>query len=499
MHFYRLITCGVAVKEAAVQRGVHMLIAILNHITLFFICLFCLCGLYRLFFLFVPLFFKKKAHKEEKMHRIGILISARNEEKTLPYLLDSITKQDYPKEMLSVFVAADNCDDDTARIAAESGATVFSRQNKRRTGKGYALNFLLGEIHRTLPTEDLPDAYIICDADNVLDAHYVSEMNRMYSDGYQVVTGVRNTKNFGESWVSAGYGLFFMGESQCMNRARMRLGSDAVVSGTGFLCDRALIENTGGWQFFSPADDTEFTAFCLLRGTRIGYAEEAILYNENPASFSDSLRQRSYWTKGHLRVLGHYGGSLLKMSVCKARFAPADMLLSLFFFAFFGLVALISSLFTTIVTFALGALTVTVFVERLFLILAFPYFLFFLYGVYILISEWPRIHAPTSKKLFSAFTYPLFMFSNLPLVVTAAFDRAIWRKVERSSYLSLDDDFRPRDRRTGDPEPDGTARPADNKTEAESPEEKTVAEAPSGKDGAENVSPENENNGDNKE
>ena len=56
--------------------------------------------------------------------RQAVLICARNEAAVLPKLLESLRAQDYPG-VLDLYVAADNCTDDTARLARKGGATVF--------------------------------------------------------------------------------------------------------------------------------------------------------------------------------------------------------------------------------------------------------------------------------------------------------------------------------------------------------------------------------------
>ena len=50
-----------------------------------------------------------------------MLIAARNEEAVIGQLIDSVKAQDYPQELIDVFVVADNCTDGTARIAREKG------------------------------------------------------------------------------------------------------------------------------------------------------------------------------------------------------------------------------------------------------------------------------------------------------------------------------------------------------------------------------------------
>ena len=125
---------------------------------------------YQFVYVRVPFVKKPRPHKEEVIHNIGILISARNEENVIGQLIDSINYQDYPKENIKIFVVADNCDvgDKTAALAKERGAIVYERQNKDKVGKGYALDFLLSNIETDYGLE-VVDAFIVLDADNLLD------------------------------------------------------------------------------------------------------------------------------------------------------------------------------------------------------------------------------------------------------------------------------------------------------------------------------------------
>ena len=82
------------------------------------------CYLYQVVYLFVPFFKKEKTFACTKQHKFAFLIAARNEEEVLLHLLDSIRAQDYPAELLTVFVVADNCTDRTFEAAAEAGAAV---------------------------------------------------------------------------------------------------------------------------------------------------------------------------------------------------------------------------------------------------------------------------------------------------------------------------------------------------------------------------------------
>ena len=119
------------------------LLSVLRAASYFLIGLTTVCYFYQIVYLVLPLLKKQKPLKWEKYHRYAILIAARNEEAVLPHLLDSIHAQDYPAELIDIFVVADNCTDRTAEVARHHGAKVFTRFNKEKIGKGYALHFLL--------------------------------------------------------------------------------------------------------------------------------------------------------------------------------------------------------------------------------------------------------------------------------------------------------------------------------------------------------------------
>ena len=77
-----------------------------------------------------------------RMDRYAVMISARNEADVIGQLIDSLQRQNYPKDHYDIFVLADNCTDNTAEVARMHGACVYERFNHERVGKGYALDYL---------------------------------------------------------------------------------------------------------------------------------------------------------------------------------------------------------------------------------------------------------------------------------------------------------------------------------------------------------------------
>ena len=102
--------------------------------------------IHKAFYFVIGMFFTRKFKPAKKKHKYGIVIAARNEKYVIGNLLDSINKQDYPKDKLTVFVVADNCTDDTAEIARSKGAICYERHDQEHKTKGFALEFLFDKI-----------------------------------------------------------------------------------------------------------------------------------------------------------------------------------------------------------------------------------------------------------------------------------------------------------------------------------------------------------------
>lgn len=399
--------------------------------------IFIVCYAYQFFYIIVTFIKKEKPHKEPRDNRIAILVSARNEETVIGNLIRSINNQSYKRELITIFVIADNCDDNTAKISGELGAKVYERFNKEMIGKGYALKLLYENIVRDYG-DSYFDAYLVLDADNILDVKYVEEMNRVFCDGYEVLTSYRNSKNYGDNWISAGYGLWFLRESKYLNHSRMLLNTSCAVSGTGFMFSSDVIKEVGGWKFFLLTEDIEFTIHNVTKGRKIGYASNAELYDEQPTTFSQSWNQRLRWSKGYLQVWGKYGGLLSKNLFSKSFRSCYDMIMTI-------LPALIISILTCIniaVGYIYGAICnaeLSGFNETVLGTLAGMYLTLYIVGFITTLTEWKKIHTSALKKLLYTFTFPFFMFTYIPISFVALFKKVKWTPITHNKSVSLDE------------------------------------------------------------
>ncbi|MGN0481909.1 MAG: glycosyltransferase family 2 protein [Lachnospiraceae bacterium] len=390
---------------------------------------------------------KKKNHFTEEAksyHRFACLISARNESSVIGNLIQSINNQNYPKDMLDVIVIADNCTDNTAQIARDNGAIVFERFNKELVGKGYALDYAFDQIAKTQGSVEAYDGYIILDADNVLDKNYVREMNKVFDSGYNILTSYRNSKNFGTNWITAGYSLWFLREAKYLNNPRMIMNTNCAVSGTGFLVASKVITANGGWKFHLLTEDIEFSIVNAIQGERIGYAEKAILYDEQPEKFSQSWNQRMRWAKGFYQVVAKYGTSLIKtMFTKKERFSSCyDMLMTIAPATLLSIVCVVVNVcYITygIINPEVMPILIPTILHAITFALCNCYLLFVGMGAITLITEWNQINCPAVKKILYLFTFPLFMATYIPIAVIALFKKVEWKPITHNVVVTADE------------------------------------------------------------
>lgn len=396
---------------------------------------------YQIFYLFVALFKKGKNLKASKNHRYAVVIAARNESAVIVQLIKSIKRQNYPGELLDIYVAADNCTDNTAEVARSAGAIVFERFNKQFVGKGYALDYAFKNI---IYKKTCYDAYFVFDADNLLDENYISEMNKVFDNGYKIVTSYRNSKNYDTNWLTAGYSLWFLREAKYLNNSRMILNTGCAISGTGFMVSDDIIRKNKGWKHHLLTEDIEFTIDNALQGVKIGYCGKAVLYDEQPYLFKQSWNQRLRWAKGFYQVFAKYGRDLIITIFKKRSFCCYDMFVTIMPALFLTL----TSVGVNLTVFFIGLLNIETYPElmgetigAIFLSMLNSYIVLFLMGLITTVTEWKNINTSSMKKLKYIFTFPVFIITYVPISIVALFKfkKIEWQPITHSIVKTIEE------------------------------------------------------------
>ena len=374
---------------------------------------------------------KDKPLKIKKDHKFMAIIPAHNEESVVANLVESLKNQEYPKELLDIYVIADNCTDNTAQVAKDAGAIVYERFDSARKTKGYALQWFLKQ--KIEENADY-DAFFIFDADNIVDKNFTKNMNKKLCQGEDVVQGYRDIKNPTDNWITGGYALFYWMMHRLYHLSRYNLGLSALLNGTGFMVRFDVIK-PDGWNTETLTEDIEFSLKRIIAGSKVGWATDAIVYDEQPTGFKQSWSQRSRWTVGHIQCMQKYTGSLINGIKEHKDLKSID-----------GFLYIIGSIPMFITTLALLAINMFIYLAdqmtgaELLLNYAMyivpTFFLPILLAVFIMKLDGRPIK-PMIKQILC---YPIFMATWLAINFKCLFKReTTWEKIEHNRDIKITD------------------------------------------------------------
>lgn len=374
---------------------------------------------------------KEKPLKKDKQHRFMTIIPAHNEEKVVVNLIESLKKLDYPKDLYDIYVIADNCTDKTAEVAKKAGAIVYERFDEAHKTKGHALQWFLAQKIE----EDAPyDAFCIFDADNIVDENFLKVMNKKLCQGEEVVQGYKDIKNPSDSWVSAGYAIFYWTMHRFYHLARYNIGLSPLMNGTGFMVKFDVIKPQG-WNTKTLTEDIEFSLKRIIEGKKLGWARDAIVYDEQPVGFKQSWTQRSRWTVGHMQCLKEYTKPLAEAVVKNKTVMNFDGLLYMLGTTPMLILTLVLVI-VNIVLFATGAMTGLDFTIQMLkyiipTLLVLPFM-----GLVVLYLE----KKPIKPMIKGLLTYPIFMGSWLLINIKCLFKRDTeWKKIDHVDDKKIED------------------------------------------------------------
>lgn len=404
--------------------------------------LFAVCFFYQfIFFIIGYVRNEVKIPKAKKQHTYAFFIAAHNEEAVIANLVQSIKAQDYPSELIDIFVVADACTDETAARAREAGAIVYERNDLARKGKSWVMDYGFDRILNEYPGKH--EAFIIFDADNLLAPDYVTIMNDAFDQGYLALTSYRNSKNFGSSWISAAYSIWFLREARFLNNARMLCGTSCAVSGSGYLVSSKIVEAMHGWDFHTLTEDIQFSTFCAVHGIQIGYAP-AEFFDEQPLTLSASIKQRRRWVKGFYQVFFTYGAQLGQAIAKRRSFAAYDLLMVIAPATLLTLITLLcNGTFLVVGGLSHGFLATDAEMQAclrsILITFGLMYVTGFMAALLTTVIERKHIHCrPRWRVVTNLFTFPLFMFTYIPLTVSALFLKVDWVPTPHDISVTLD-------------------------------------------------------------
>ena len=384
---------------------------------------------YFLIFLIVGLVRKKKKYPEtEKRTHFAVLIPARNEESVIGALMESVGKLDYPRDCFDTYVLLHNCSDHTEEIVQKYGARIIRRGPELKT-KGEVLKSVFEE----LSSHEEIDAYVVIDADNIMNPGFLSEVNKAIADGASVVQCRRTGRNSKEAWVAGCYEIYYRMQNAFYNRPRIGIGCSASINGSGWAVTKDVISRNG-FEVRTITEDMEYTVICALDGARIAYVDEAISSDQFVSRLKLSMTQRVRWTYGMFQCIRYYEGTLLKEAF-KGSFEAFDLALVNLMMIMTALsVALIPTGFFSIRTYLPLDTWLPVSPWIHFLIyLGFAAVVYYIGGCITALVSVLMTRGRIRDNLKGILGFPIFLITWVPVIISCLFRRRVdWTPMRKS-------------------------------------------------------------------
>jgi cellulose synthase/poly-beta-1,6-N-acetylglucosamine synthase-like glycosyltransferase len=242
--------------------------------------------------------------------KFDIIVPAHNEETGIESTVRSLREIDWDPSRVRIHVVADNCTDDTARIAAAAGAQVMVRQNQDLRGKGYAL----AHAFEACLAEGWCDAVVVVDADSSVSSNLLEAFAIRIEQGESAIQAHYGIRNPMKSWrtrlMTVAMGAFHIVRS----RGRERLKLSSGIRGNGW-CVTADLLRKAPYQSFSLTEDLEYGVILGLAGTRVAFAEEAAANGDMVSSSSIAKKQRQRWEGGRMQMMRRFAGRTLRAAL----------------------------------------------------------------------------------------------------------------------------------------------------------------------------------------
>jgi len=227
---------------------------------------------------------------------LSILIAAYNEESSIADTLRSLAEQKYPGEFEAI-VIDDGSRDATAEIVAHSPRPWLRLlRQPRNMGKAAALNRGLAEARHDLIVTLDADSYLYGDALQRLVERYFSD-----PPATRAVAGTMLVRNSRKNWVTRAQEWDYFHGIAAIKRVQSLFQGTMVAQGAFSIYDREALVEVGGW-LDCVGEDIVLTWALLVRGWRVGHAEDACCFTNVPDNLRQFVRQRQRWSRGMMEA-----------------------------------------------------------------------------------------------------------------------------------------------------------------------------------------------------
>ncbi len=202
---------------------------------------------------------RQKYNLTKSLHNIVLIIYARNNESTIVPLLESLNKQNYPKEHYQTHIILDNCTDNSSNILEfVGGAKIWRVGDSAPVGKDEAVSWLL---ERLISFQNV-HAFAFLNADRYVDENFISSINAGLQDEKIIVGStdyIVKTKTF-RNRIKAAYNEY---TNRIFNIARSLMGLASVVDSDCFVIKQEVLEKIKCVDFKDTNSELKYTTLLV--------------------------------------------------------------------------------------------------------------------------------------------------------------------------------------------------------------------------------------------
>ncbi|MEG0732937.1 MAG: glycosyltransferase [Vagococcus sp.] len=236
---------------------------------------------------------------------VTVIVPAHNEELVIGDTISAILNLNYPKDSLEIKIVADNCQDQTLKMAEAvilkenvKGIDIEVIDRKGTGGKAGVLNDML----------KIAKGKWIC----VYDADAMPEKNSLYflvkkaledKERYGAVFGRNKTRNYKQNFLTRCINLEIVTTQRIHHTGQWELFKIGRIPGTNFIIKTEFVRNIGGWDNGALTEDTAISFKIMESGKLIALAPHSEAFQQEPETLEAYYHQRKRWAKGNYEVI----------------------------------------------------------------------------------------------------------------------------------------------------------------------------------------------------
>jgi cellulose synthase/poly-beta-1,6-N-acetylglucosamine synthase-like glycosyltransferase len=270
----------------------------LNTIDWLFFIILALCTGYLLFYAIASLFYHNRIYPEtSKRHCFLVLFPAYAEDSVIISSIQTFLQQNYPKKSYHVVVISDHQKDETNNALQQLPITTLIA-TYTESSKAKALTLAINTIH-----ENDYDTVVVLDADNLVPANFLAELNKVRTAGIKVIQ-VHRKGLINQSPISILDSVSEEINNGFFRKGHQALGMSSALTGSGMAFDynwfKQNIENAK-----TAGEDKELEAMLLKQRIRVTYLDQLFVFDKKTDTQKAIGNQRKRWIAAQFNSMIH--------------------------------------------------------------------------------------------------------------------------------------------------------------------------------------------------